>query len=101
MTGQTLAKVNTSNGSQPRTHVAAERLDVDLACGGPQRRAHHPRPAAAAAAKYSGRSVSIGTGISEAGVAIETVAAHAGHKSLNVAQKYGSLRSPRHQRVAQ
>jgi len=46
--------------------------------------------ASAEAAKYSGHSGRVGmyTAASEAGIAIEAVAALARHKSLNVAQKY-------------
>jgi len=49
-----------------------------------------PEAATAAAAKYSGHSGRVGmyTAASEAGIAIEAVAALARHKSLNVAQKY-------------
>ena len=49
-----------------------------------------PEAAAKEAAKYSGHSGRVGmyTAASEAGVAIEAVAALARHKSLNVAQKY-------------
>jgi hypothetical protein len=49
-----------------------------------------PEAAAATAAKYSGHSGRVGmyTAASEAGVAIEAVAALARHKSLHVAQKY-------------
>jgi integrase len=54
------------------------------ACG------YAPDAAAAEAAKYSGHSGRVGmyTAASEAGVAIEAVAALARHKSLHVAQKY-------------
>jgi integrase len=54
------------------------------ACG------YTPNAAAVAAAKYSGHSGRVGmyTAASEAGIAIEAVAALARHKSLNVAQKY-------------
>jgi hypothetical protein len=49
-----------------------------------------PDAAATVAAKYSRHSGRVGmyTGASEAGIAIEAVAALARHKSLNVAQKY-------------
>jgi hypothetical protein len=54
------------------------------ACG------YSPDAAAATAAKYSGHGGRVGmyTAASEAGIAIEAVAALARHKSLNVAQKY-------------
>jgi len=49
------------------------------------------KAAAAEAARYSGHSGRVGmyTAASEAGVAIGAVAAHARHRSLHVAQKYG------------
>ena len=61
-----------------------------------------PDAARAAAAKFSGHSGRVGmyTAASEAGVAIEAVAALARHKSLHVAQKYarhaatGALEKP-------
>ena len=51
---------------------------------------YHRSAALAEAEKYSGHSGRVGmyTAASEAGVAIEAVAALARHKSLNVSQKY-------------
>jgi hypothetical protein len=55
-----------------------------------QARGYRLEAANAAAAKYSDHSGRVGmyTAASEAGIAIETVAALARHKSLNVAEKY-------------